>query len=403
MFPKSCFFKKSYLCKDIFIQKEQLIRTILAGIYIHIPFCKQACYYCNFHFSTSLRQKDELLLAIHKELVERKTYLKGQVIETVYFGGGTPSLLSAKEILQLWAVIEEHYQLKTNLEVTLEANPDDLTLDYLEALKETPINRFSIGIQSFFDNDLVYMNRAHNAAHAKECIQAAQAAGFDNLTIDLIYGTPTTSHQQWRENLRTAFELNIPHISCYALTVEPRTALAHFIEKGKTANTDDNHIAEQFEILLDEMETNGYEQYEISNFCLPGNYAKHNSNYWTGKHYLGVGPAAHSFDGESRQWNIAHNPKYIKALAQQESYWERELLTIQNQFNEYIMTSLRTKWGVRIDQLIEWGSTTKMWFEKKALTYIQEGLMEKTKQAYILTAKGKIVSDAIISDLFMDE
>lgn len=373
----------------------------MAGIYIHIPFCKQACHYCNFHFSTSLNQKDALLKSIHQELKERKTYLEGQEIETVYWGGGTPSLLSAAEILAIWEVIKTHYTLKENLEVTLEANPDDLTKAYLKELKTTPINRFSIGVQSFFEEDLLFMNRAHNATHAYHSIQAAQDAGFDNLTIDLIYGTPTTTHERWKENLAKAFELKIPHISCYALTVEPKTALAHFVETGKVANTDDDHTADQFAILLEAMEANGYEQYEISNFCLPKNYAQHNSNYWTGKHYLGIGPAAHSFNGSTRRWNIAHNPKYIKALKDGTSYWEVEVLTPENQFNEYIMTALRTKWGVRATHLEAWGKAIRVWFEKEARIFVEQKLMEHQNGVYTLTAKGKIVSDAIIADLFL--
>ncbi|WMX15998.1 radical SAM family heme chaperone HemW [Aureispira sp. CCB-E] len=374
----------------------------MAGIYIHIPFCKQACHYCNFHFSTSLKQKDILLEAIHKELKVRKEELAGQTVETVYWGGGTPSLLSAAEISEMWDVITKNYTLKDDLELTLEANPDDLTPAYLNALIKTPINRFSIGIQSFFDEDLAFMNRAHNASHAYTCIQAAQDAGFDNLTIDLIYGTPTTSHERWKANLNKAFELSIPHISCYALTVEPKTALAHFVKTGKAANIDDDHTAEQFEILLSEMERNGYEQYEISNFCLPNKYAKHNSNYWTGKHYLGIGPAAHSFNGRTRRWNIANNAQYINALKNDTTYWETEVLTAENQFNEYIMTALRTKWGVSARHLEGWGGNTRTWFEKEAMIFVRQGLMTKRGEVYTLTAKGKIVSDSIIADLFLD-
>lgn len=373
----------------------------MAGIYIHIPFCKQACHYCNFHFSTSLHQKDALLQALHRELKERKNYVGEQEIKTVYFGGGTPSLLSAQEILSLWEVITAHYTLASNLEVTLEANPDDLTIPYLKSLTTTPINRFSIGVQSFFDEDLQFMNRAHEGQQAVACIQAAQDWGFNNLTIDLIYGTPTTSHQQWRANLKQAFELQVPHISCYALTVEPKTALAHFVEHGKVAKVEDDHIADQFEILLKEMSLQGYEQYEISNFCLPSYYAQHNSNYWKGEHYLGVGPAAHSFNGFSRQWNIAHNPKYIKALETGTIYWEIENLTPKDQFNEYIMTALRTKWGVEIEHLETWGLASKNWFEKKAKQFIKMGWMEKRKTSYSLTDQGKLVSNTIISDLFL--
>ncbi|MDC0231364.1 radical SAM family heme chaperone HemW [Aureispira] len=373
----------------------------MAGIYIHIPFCKQACHYCNFHFSTSLKSKDDLLLTIHRELKQRQGYLQGQSIETVYFGGGTPSLLSAREINEIWEIITKHYHLKENLEVTLEANPDDLDIDYLNELRTTPVNRLSIGIQSFFDSDLLFMNRAHNANHARSCIQAAKDTGFNNITIDLIYGTPTTSHSDWIKNLQTAFDFDIPHISCYALTVEPQTALAHFIKKGKIKNLDEIHSAEQFEILLEQIENHGYEQYEISNFCKPSKYAIHNTNYWKGKHYLGIGPAAHSFNGHSRQWNIAHNSKYIKAIQTGNTYWETEVLTCENQYNEYIMTSLRTKWGVNANQLMQWGDLNSKSFLKLAETYINDGLMELRDTNYVLNSKGKLLADTIISDFFI--
>lgn len=348
-----------------------------------------------------MRQKDELLQAIHQELKERSAYLQGQLVETVYFGGGTPSLLSAQELMGLWAIITQHYQLKENLEVTLEANPDDLTKDYLLALKQTPINRLSIGIQSFFEEDLLFMNRAHNAQEAKNCIQAAQEAGFHNLTIDLIYGTPTTSHEHWIQNLETAFALKIPHISCYAMTVEPKTALAHQIKTGKTTAISDHHSAEQFELLLEYINKNGYEQYEISNFCQPPHYAQHNSNYWKGKHYIGIGPSAHSFNGYSRQWNVANNPKYINALRDGKEYWEVEILTLENQYNEYIMTALRTKWGVNLQDLLQWGSQVPADFVKATQPFINDGLMEVREDVYVLTGKGKLIADTIMSELFL--
>ena len=375
----------------------------MAGIYIHIPFCKQACNYCNFHFSTSLKQKDALLHALQLELQQRKSYLQEQVVETVYFGGGTPSLLSAEEIMEIWEVIAQHYTLATQLEVTLEANPDDLTAAYLKSLSTTPINRFSIGIQSFFDADLQFMNRAHNATEAINCIKAAQDAGFRNLTVDLIYGTPTTSHDIWLKNLETVFDLQIPHFSSYALTVEPKTALEYQIRKGKAQPVDDHHTAEQFELLLEQITQHGYEQYEISNFCRPPHYAKHNSNYWKGKHYLGVGPSAHSFNGHSRQWNIAHNPQYIKLVPQQATYWEVEQLSFVNQYNEYIMTALRTKWGVQLEQLKKWGDKTEKTFLQEAAYFLQKGLMEKQADTYVLTAQGKLIANTIMADLFMED
>lgn len=371
----------------------------MSGIYIHIPFCKQACNYCNFHFSTSLKQKDALLAALHLELKTRAKDWQ-YPIQTLYFGGGTPSLLSAQEINELWATIQQHYPLAMALEVTLEANPDDLTKEYVQSLSSTPINRLSIGIQSFFEEDLLWMNRAHNAQQARECLEIAQAAGFDRLTVDLIYGSPTTSHEHWAANLATVFELRIPHLSCYALTVEPNTALAHQIKTGKREQVQDAHAAEQFDYLLEQVVAQGYEQYEISNFCIPPYYAQHNSNYWTGAPYLGIGPAAHSFDGQTRRWNIAHNPKYIKAVHTGHSYWETEILTVQDQHNEYLMTALRTKWGVDLKHLQQWGKTVVPQFEQQAQSYLKKGWMEKKANSYTLTNQGKFLADAIISDFF---
>lgn len=375
----------------------------MAGIYIHIPFCKQACNYCNFHFSTSLKNKNVLLEAIHKEIILRQAYLEGQEVETIYFGGGTPSLLSAEEIELFCSLIHKYYSVSADIEVTLEANPDDLSSSYLKALRKTPINRFSIGIQSFFDEDLRFMNRAHNAEHAKACIKAAQDHGFHNLTVDLIYGTPTTTHERWLENLTTVFDLQVPHLSCYALTVEPKTALAYQVAKGAVPKLDDNHAAEQFELLLEQINLNGYEQYEISNFCKPPHYARHNSNYWKGKHYLGVGPAAHSFNGHSRQWNIAHNPKYIKALNDNTSYWEEEELSIADQYNEYVMTALRTKWGVDKQMLHQWGETAIELFEEESKIMLNQGWMHKNDTVYTLTSEGKLIADRLISELFWAE
>ncbi|MGH1335759.1 MAG: radical SAM family heme chaperone HemW [Aureispira sp.] len=371
----------------------------MSGLYIHIPFCKQACNYCNFHFSTSLGQKEALLAALHLELQQRAPQWR-QPLQTVYLGGGTPSILSAQEINALWATIEQYYLLAPEMEITLEANPDDLTVEYVQELRDTPINRFSIGIQSFFEEDLQWMNRAHNAQQARACLEIAQAAGFDQLTIDLIYGGPTTTHEHWAANLATVFELQVPHFSCYALTVEPNTALAHQIKTGKRAAVEDAHAAEQFDYLLAQIAAKGYEQYEISNFCRPPNYAQHNSNYWTGAPYLGVGPAAHSFDGENRRWNVAHNPKYINGITTGETYWESELLTVQDRHNEYIMTALRTKWGVDLERLKQWGTRVVPQFEAQAARYLERGWIQKKGQTYVLTNQGKFLADAIISDFF---
>lgn len=372
----------------------------MAGLYLHIPFCKQACHYCNFHFSTSLAQKEALLVALHQELRQRAPNWQNHRFETIYWGGGTPSLLTPDELNTLWDTIQTHYALEEHLEVTLEANPDDLTAAYLSGLRQTAVNRLSIGIQSFSEVDLRFMNRAHNAEQAQTCIPLAQAAGFDQLTIDLIYGTPTTSHEDWAQNLQTVFDLGVPHLSCYALTVEPRTALAHQVEKGKVSPVRDEHAAEQFDYLLTQLPLNGYEQYEISNFCRPPYYARHNSNYWTGVPYLGVGPAAHSFNGTQRRWNVAHNPRYIRALQEGTSYWEVETLSLMDRYNEYLMTALRTKWGVDSQRLAEWGALASAQFECGAQRYCAQGMMQQQGTTYTLTDRGKFLADAIISDLF---
>lgn len=375
----------------------------MAGIYLHIPFCKQACNYCNFHFSTSLRLKEDMITALMQEIALQKNYLEGQTIETVYFGGGTPSLLQATELMQLWGALEKHFPDQELQEITLEANPDNLTPQYIKALKNTPINRLSIGIQSFHDKDLQYMNRAHNAAEADYAIKLAQDSGLDNISIDLIYGTPTMSDKEWLENINTAVSLHIPHISSYALTVEPKTALAHAIEKGKSREPDNGQTAAQFEQLMESLDQAGYDHYEISNFALPGKYAVHNTNYWKGRHYLGLGPSAHSFNTQSRQWNIAHNPAYIKSiLADGKVPFEREALSLENRFNEYLMTSLRTMWGADLDHMTRtFGADTVVHLKTNSEEYLDKGWMIIEEHSIRLTRKGKLFADKIAAELFL--
>ena len=315
----------------------------MAGIYIHIPFCRKACTYCNFHFSTSLGQKDDMLEAIARELIMQKDFLEAASVETIYFGGGTPSLLSAEELLRIFDLIEKHYDISKLQECTLEANPDDLNPQYIQQLKRTPVNRFSIGVQSFFDSDLKYMNRAHSAQQADYAIKAAQDGGFEKLTIDLIYGTPGLSLGAWQENLEKVKNLSIPHFSAYALTVEEGTALHHAIRQKKQKPVDQEQSAVQFEYLMEFAPQIGFEQYEISNFASKGQYALHNTNYWKGIPYLGIGPSAHSFDGKNRRSNIANNSKYLKGILQEKKLdFEEELLSQTQRINEYIMTSIRT-------------------------------------------------------------
>lgn len=371
----------------------------MAGIYIHIPFCKQACHYCNFHFSTSLRHKDRMLAAIEKELVLRKNYLEGAPIASIYLGGGTPSLLTVEEIQALLHTINQLHDVAPNAEITLEANPDDLNPDYLAGLAaETPVNRLSIGVQSLVEEDLLYMHRAHQATEALQSIRWAKAAGFDVLTADLIYGSPHLTDEAWRTNIRTLIEEGITHLSCYALTVEPQTALAHFIAQNKVAPVDEDKAARHFEILLEELPKYGFEQYEISNFCKPPNYAVHNSNYWRGVHYLGVGPAAHSFNSETRSSNVAHNAKYLKAIEAGRLPQYIEPLDVATQYNEYLLTALRTKWGVDTEKLSNWGRLAI--FETEIKPFLEAGQLEKAGTHYCLTPKGRLLADHIISELF---
>jgi len=376
-----------------------------AGIYIHIPFCRQACVYCNFHFSTSLKQKPELVAALSEELVLRKNYLQGVPYETIYFGGGTPSLLTADELLRLFDTIQEHYPLGTLKEVTLEANPDDLDRNYLQALKHTPVNRLSIGVQSFFDKDLLYMKRAHNAQQADYAIKAAQDAGFDNLTIDLIYGTPGLTDSEWKHNLHKVEYLAIPHFSAYALTVEERTALHHAIGKQKAAPVDPEQAAGQFGILVEQAAAMGYDHYEISNLAKPGRYAVHNTNYWMGNPYLGIGPSAHSFNGKQRSWNVANNAQYISSIERdRRPLGETEDLTPIQHLNEYIMTSLRTMWGCDLSKIAaEWSQEYADQVAECAGQFRKKGWLTNTDNKLLLTPDGKLFADRIASELFVEE
>jgi oxygen-independent coproporphyrinogen-3 oxidase len=379
----------------------------VSGIYLHIPFCKQACHYCNFHFSTSLKHKEVLIDAMLKEIEMRKDYLKTATLGSIYFGGGTPSLLSHRDLEILFDKIYDNFKVHDNAEITLEANPDDLDRSKLRVLQQLPVNRLSIGVQSFFDEDLKFWNRAHNQKEAESCIKSAQDAGFHNLTVDLIYGSPTTSDEHWKFNIEKLLSFEIPHLSCYALTVEEKTALAHFVNKGKTEAPSDEHAANQFEMLMEAMYENGYDHYEISNFAKPGFYAVHNAAYWKGEHYLGIGPAAHSFNGYSRQWNIANNSFYIKTIeslskneAPQNPLFEKEMLTPAQQYNEYVMTGLRTIWGCSEEKFDVFGESLKKNFLKKAQTFLESGHMTFKAGNYILTNKGKLLADQIASELF---
>lgn len=341
-----------------------------------------------------------MVAAILREIDLKKEYLSNKNIETIYFGGGTPSLLDEQDLNLFFEKIYQNYSVDKDAEITLEANPDDLSLEKLIILKNSPINRLSIGVQSFSQEDLTFMNRAHNVMEAENCIRNAQDQGFDNLTVDLIYGSPTTSNQQWETNVQKLFDFEIPHLSCYCLTVEPGTALDHFVKKGKAMPVNEEESAHQFEVLMQMMEANGYKHYEISNFAKPGKYARHNSNYWFGKSYLGVGPSAHSFDGKSRQWNVAHNAKYLKALGKDELIFEKEILTPEQQFNEYLMTSLRTMWGCDLKKIKSLGAEFEKYFISKVDLFLKNETMRREGEHFILTKKGKLLADNISMELF---
>ena len=374
----------------------------MSGIYIHIPFCKQACHYCDFHFSTSLKKKKELVEALVTELDLRKEENKGAV-ETIYFGGGTPSLLTAEEINFILNAVYDNYPVVEHPEITLEANPDDLDAEVLQELANSNINRLSIGIQSFFEEDLQLMNRAHNAIEALQSIQLAKKY-FDNISIDLIYGIPGMSDERWQENLAKTLALEIPHISSYALTVEPKTALKKMIETGKVQPVDEDRSKAHFEILLATLEEAGFVNYEFSNFGKPGYFSQNNTAYWLGKPYLGIGPSAHSFDGEHRSWNVNNNTKYIKSIQQQVVPAEVEELSVTDRYNEYVMTRLRTQFGVNLQEIKTlFGEKLALYFEKEARVFFEKELLKEESDKILITKKGKFLSDGIAADLFYVE
>jgi len=390
----------------------------MSGIYIHIPFCKQACHYCDFHFSTSLKKRDELVLALAKELEMRKDEFKKITVETIYFGGGTPSLLTIKELDFLIKQVYKHYKVSEAPEITIEANPDDVmlasqgnsnvTLSEVEVSKKSifslykniGINRLSIGIQSFFEKDLKLMNRAHNSQEAKSCLEEA-TRHFDNISIDLIYGIPGLSNTEWQHNIEIALSYGISHISSYALTVEPKTALERFIKKGLIKNVDDDLAHEQFHMLVDTLEAHGFVHYELSNFGKEQFFSRNNSAYWQGKPYIGIGPSAHSFSGNERSWNIRNNSKYITAIEAGTFPKETEILSITDSYNEYVMTGLRTVWGVSLQKVeTNYGLDYKNYLLQQSQTFIHQQLLYIEDETLLVTKKGKFLSDGIASSLF---
>ena len=371
------------------------------AIYIHIPFCKQACHYCDFHFSTSMKRKEEIVLALIREIQLRKNEFHGEIIETIYFGGGTPSVLTNAEILSLIEAVYQNFEVTENPEITLEANPDDLSEERIIALSKTPINRLSIGIQSFFEDDLKLMNRAHNSDEAQKSLAIATKY-FDNISVDLIYGIPGLTNEMWLKNIETALSFGIPHISSYALTVEPKTALHKLIQTGKITAPKDDVAQEHFEILVKTLTEKGFIHYELSNFGKPDYFSQNNSSYWLGKKYLGIGPSAHSFDGKSRSWNIANNMLYLKSISENKLPHEIEILTQQDRYNEYVMTGLRTIWGVSLERIEkEFGKEYLMYLLKQANKFLVDGLLSIDENVLTTTAKGKFLADGIASDLFL--
>lgn len=376
----------------------------MAGLYIHIPFCRQKCHYCNFYSLATKKYHHEIVRAIQREMELNQNFFGGNPLKTIYFGGGTPSLFNAGQLNEILDKAVKIFGISAGAEITVEANPDDISDVWLSGLQQTPVNRLSIGIQSFRVEDLHYLNRIHTAGDAIRGVHLAKQNGFGNLSIDLIYGIPTLSDSHWIENISRALGLQVPHISAYALTVERGTALDHFIRKGKYRPVEDEKSAGQFLILMEMMERAGYEHYEISNFALPGRYSKHNTSYWTGEKYLGLGPSAHSYDGVSRRWNVANISQYLEGIGKGEGYYDFETLTKIQQFNEFVMTSLRTQWGIDVTATgLKFGEDLSAHLVKEISQPLKQGLLLFRNEKITLTRQGKLYADGIAAGLFAEE
>lgn len=372
----------------------------MSGIYLHIPFCKQACHYCNFHFSTSKKNKDVVIESMIKEL-EAKSKDNFDIIETIYFGGGTPSILSISEINKFIKIIYKNFKISENIEITLEANPEDLSLDKVKELSLSSVNRLSIGIQSFNDTELKMMNRSHNSNQSKNCIENASRY-FDNLSIDLIYGMPNSNLKSWAKNLQMLESWEINHISAYALTVESNTALKKFIEKEIIVPLDEQEVYDQYNFMFEKLSLSNYINYELSSFAKEGYFSKNNSSYWLGKKYIGIGPSAHSFDGKIRSWNISNNSQYVKHIGNNRLFYQNEHLSKIDQYNEYVMTGLRTIWGISLDQLEKkFGKKYSNHLLEKSKKFIDLNMLEISDNIVFSTRKGKFLSDGIASELFI--
>jgi oxygen-independent coproporphyrinogen-3 oxidase len=374
----------------------------LAGIYIHIPFCKKACFYCDFHFSVSFQQKDEVVASLIKELKERKNFIGQEEVKTIYFGGGTPSVLSAGNISEILKEVYAQYTVNDNAEITFECNPDDLSKEYLVGLKECGVNRLSIGIQSLNDESLTWMNRSHNVTQALQAIDSAAALGFRDMTIDLIYGIPMLTEDEWRQTLKRALAMPINHLSAYSLTLEENTPYNKLVEQKKYKKPNDDDASRHFEILLEEIKLAGWEHYEVSNFCKAGNYSKHNTAYWQNVKYLGIGPSAHSFDGKSRHWNVRSNKEYIQKIQAGESVSESEELSTKDIVNEALLTGLRTKWGVNLAEVKEqYEYDIAATNQNQIMEWQQKDWLEMKDGVLRLRADGFLFADYIASELFV--
>ena len=376
----------------------------MSGVYFHIPFCKQLCHYCAFHKSISLQATNEMLNCFKKELKLRKDYLNQKSVSTIYFGGGTPSVYQPEQIELLIDEVAKYWNIESDAEITMEANPDDLNQSYLKKLSKSSVNRLSVGIQSFHDEDLILMNRRHTGKEAFNAIRRAQDLGFDNISVDQIYGVPGLSMEKWKENLDLVYDLNIQHISSYHLMYDPNTVFSKKLEKGQLTELDEEESFEQFKYLIDSARENGFIHYEISNFSKEGFISRHNSSYWQQKQYLGIGPSAHSYNLQEREWNIAHNYKYMKAIDEKEDFSEKENLSFHDRFNDFVLTSLRTYWGMNLDQVKElFGEQLHQHCVKKAEKYIQSNHIRKENNSLILCDDGVFVSNDIMSDFFWIE
>ncbi len=372
----------------------------MAGIYVHIPFCKQACYYCDFHFSTSLKNKDALIEAILQEIMQRKNDWKNESFDTIYFGGGTPSIVKADDIDKIIKALYKHYNINEKPEISLEANPDDLTEHKIKKWKASGINRLSVGIQSFHQEDLIKLNRSHTAKQALDGIKRIQDLGINNITIDLIYGIPGLTDEKLQYNLQQVYNFNIPHVSAYALTVEPKTALAHQIEKNIFPQVSDSQASRQFNLLRSSLMQKGFLHYEVSNFGKQDFISQHNSSYWKNKLYIGLGPAAHSYNKTSRRWNISNNALYIKRI-NKDAYYEIEKLSQKDRYNEMIMTGLRTMWGVNLQEVKNLGDTYYQHLMKQSKTYLDAQQLILTDQAILTPPSMLFLIESVMADLFL--